>query len=45
MKLRGLIGVSVMASFIRHRVLHLWERVHYGFEYAGLEDPTSDVLG
>lgn len=41
MKLRGLNGVSVIASFIRRRVQPLRERVNYGFEYTGLDDPTQ----
>ena len=40
MKDQGLNGVVVVANFIRHRVQPLQERVHYGFEYTGPEDPT-----
>ena len=47
MKDQGLSGVGVVASFIRHRVQPLQERIHYGFEYTGPEDPaqvTADEL-
>ena len=40
MKDQGLSGVGGVASFIRHRVQPLQERIHYGFEYTGPEDPT-----
>lgn len=33
MKDKGLSRVRVVASFIRHRVQPLKDRVHYGFEY------------
>jgi hypothetical protein len=47
MKDQGLSGVGVVASFIRRRVQPLKERVHYGFEYTGYQDPapvTPDEL-
>jgi hypothetical protein len=40
LKIRGLSGMGIIASFIRRRVQPLRERVHYGFEYIGVEDPT-----
>ena len=40
MKDQGLSGVRVVASFIRHRVQPLKERINYGFEYTSLEDPA-----
>ena len=40
MKDQGLSGVGVVASFIRHRVQPLKERINYGFEYTSLEDPA-----
>jgi hypothetical protein len=40
MKIQGLSGVGIVAIFIRRQVHPLRERVHYGFEYTGLEDPT-----
>jgi hypothetical protein len=40
MKDQGLSEVRVVASFIRHRVQPLKDRVHYGFEYTGCQDPT-----
>ena len=40
MKDQGLSGVGVVASFIRRRVQPLEERIHYGFEYTGPEDPA-----
>ena len=47
MKDQGLSGVGVVASFIRCRIQPLQERIHYGFEYTGLEDlawVTTDEL-
>ena len=47
MKDQGLSGVGVVASFIRHRIQPLQERIHYGFEYTGPKDPslvTADEL-
>ena len=47
MKDQGLSGVGVVASFIRRRIQPLQERIHYGFEYTGPEDParvTADEL-
>ena len=41
MKDQGLSGVRVVASFIRRRVQPLQERIHYGFKYIRLEDPTQ----
>ena len=38
MKDQGLNKVGVVASFIRHQVQPLEERVHYGFEYAMPQD-------
>jgi len=40
MKDQGLSGVRVVANFIRHQIQPLQERIHYGFEYTGPEDPT-----
>jgi hypothetical protein len=40
LKIRGLSSVGIVASFIRCRVQPLRGRVHYGFKYIGLEDPT-----
>ena len=40
MKDQGLSGIGVVASFIRRRVQPVQERIHYGFEYTALEDPT-----
>jgi hypothetical protein len=40
MKDQGLSGVGVVVSFIRRRVQPLKDRVHYGFEYTGCQDPT-----
>ena len=40
MKDQGLSGVGVVASFIRHRVQPLKERINYGFEYTRPEDPS-----
>jgi hypothetical protein len=40
LKIRGLSGVGIVASFIRCWVQPLRERVHYGFEYVGVEYPT-----
>jgi hypothetical protein len=40
MKDQGLSGVGVVASFIRRQVQPLKDRVHYGFEYTGCQDPT-----
>jgi hypothetical protein len=39
LKIRGLSGVGIIASFIRRRVQPLRERVHYSFEYIRVEDP------
>jgi hypothetical protein len=41
LKIRGLSGIGIVASFIRCRVQPLWERVQCGFEYIGIEDPTQ----
>jgi hypothetical protein len=40
LKKEGLTVVVVAASFLRWRIQPLQERVHYGFEYAGVEDPN-----
>ena len=40
MKDQGQNGVGVVASFIRRRVQPLQERVHYGFENTGPQDPA-----
>ena len=40
MKDQGLSGVGVVVNFIRRWVQPLQERIHYGFEYTVLEDPT-----
>jgi hypothetical protein len=40
LKIRGLSGVGIVVSFIRRQVQPLRERVHYDFEYIGVEDPT-----
>jgi hypothetical protein len=39
LKIQGPSGIEIITSYIRHRVQPLRERVHYGFEYIGLEDP------
>jgi hypothetical protein len=55
MKQQGLTGFSIIASYLRRQVQPLKAREHYGFEYAGTEDPSwmvptwelteEDVLG
>ena len=40
LKEEGLTVAVVAASFLRRRIQPLQERVHYGFEYAGVEDPN-----
>jgi hypothetical protein len=41
LKIRGLASIGIVASFIRCWVQPLRERVHYGFKYIGVEDPTK----
>jgi hypothetical protein len=43
LKLQGLTGVSIVASFIRRRVQPLMLRDHFGFEYTGPEDSSRVV--
>ena len=44
LKDQGLSGVGVVASFIRCRIQPLQERIHYGFEYTGLEDLAQIIV-
>ncbi|CAD6268891.1 unnamed protein product [Miscanthus lutarioriparius] len=39
----SLTGNCIVASFLRHRVQPLMQRVHYGFEYTGPSDPSRLV--
>lgn len=40
LKNKGLNGLAVVASWVRHRIQPLQEREHYGFKYTGPNDPT-----
>ena len=43
LKQASLTGNCIVASFLRHRVQPLMQRVHYIFEYTGLSDPSRLV--
>jgi hypothetical protein len=43
LKQQGLTGFDIVASYLRCRVQPLKAREHYGFEYAGAEDPSRMV--
>lgn len=43
LKLQGLTGVGIVASFIRRQVQPLMARDHLGFEYTGPEDSSRVV--
>ena len=44
LKLRGLTGVGIVASFIRHRIQPLMARDRFGFEYTGPADSPELFL-
>jgi hypothetical protein len=43
LKLMGLSGAGIVASFLRHRIQPLTAREHLGFEYTGPKDPSRLV--
>jgi hypothetical protein len=43
LKLMGLNGAGIVASFLRHRIQPLMAREYLGFEYAGPKDPSQLV--
>jgi hypothetical protein len=43
MKRHGLTSVHVVANWLAHRVTPLKKRVHPGWEYNELKDPTRDT--
>jgi hypothetical protein len=43
LKQQGLTGFGIVASYLHRRVQPLKAREHYGFEYAGAEDPSRMV--
>lgn len=40
LKEKGLTGVGIAFSFMKRRIQPLQERVHLGFEYEGINDPS-----
>jgi hypothetical protein len=43
LKLMGLSGAGIVASFVRRRIQPLMAREHLGFEYTGPKDPSRLV--